>query len=84
MICLAVSACSATNVPGTAHIDVHQLYTKCGRPSPPVFERIPLDAHIGSQVAQDKLTRNLVEWELYSNATHGALECYDTQSAPKE
>ena len=72
--------CSATK-PGTAHIDVHQQYTKCPEPAKPVFRKLPEDGpHIGSAVVVDKLSRNVVEWELYSNATSGTLDCYEAQA----
>lgn len=72
--------CSATK-PGTAHIDVHQQYAKCPEPQKPVFAKLPENGpHIGSAVVVDKLTKNIVEWELHTNATAGALDCYEAQA----
>lgn len=85
ILCLAVSACGQMNQPQTAHIEVHQKYTRCNQPSKARFYHLPENgAHIGSAEVADKLTRNLVEWQLYTNSTDGALECYEDQSAKKE
>ena len=79
-LCLLALGCSATK-PSTAHIEVHQQYAKCPQPPRPAFAKLPENGpHIGSSVVVDKLTKNIVEWELYSNATDGALDCYEAQA----
>ena len=50
-------------------------------PAKPVFAKLPEDGqHIGSKGVMDKLTKNIVEWELYSNSTDGTLCCYEAQA----
>ena len=79
-LCLLAWACSP-KTPPTAVIETHASYTKCVAPAKPVFAKLPEDGqHIGSKDVMDKLTKNIVEWELYSNSTDGTLRCYEAQA----